>query len=649
MIFGVRMSCPYQRFMNLNLHSRPTQPWFAHLWQVLAAIGFVFAWGQAFADVPQVQILDQAYKTPGARQPGLAATPAVTVSLPDRWAPAPSDSTWVYRLNVDPASCTSPGTRLEPCALWIKALGGDIRIWVNGQLLADVVGAGGGPDDSLRRPLLAVVPQALLRPGINTTEIELRSTGAPSADGLSRVWWGPAHALQALHATREQRILGTSYAVAFAAAIGCLGAVFAAVRLARPEAWLFFLASLFWALREVVLLLGPWGERAASMAQVTVMAQGVAVCSAVLLMLRLLPDRHPLATRTTGLILLGLPFAAYLTQGHQATWRGVTLLHAGWIIPGTLMIFASMRSLWVHRTRVVTLIAGANLVSAVLMNMDIWQLHLGNSPMGLEHLPLTSYLLLTFSLVVSVSALLRIGDALRKEQNQSSELYRQVRLQRNEIDALYRSQAERQKSEAVAAERSRIVRDMHDGLGSQLVGLMSTVQSANYSRQELTQEVSDALDELRMTIDTLEPMDDDLVSTLGQLRFRLEPRLRHCGIQVKWSMEGLPNHCAISPLAQTHVRRLLYETFTNVIKHAHASAIHVTGHLDQALKQHTIVVQDNGIGFDVSTQMGGRGLSNMKARAKLMGADIEISSAPNQGTRIKIGLPIQNEKQTTLK
>ena len=617
------------------MHSKITGHWTSYF---LSLVLF-FASAPAFSDVANVQIIDAALKTPGPKGAPLATPLKVAVSLPDRWPVEQVFGTWTYHLSTKITPCNAQAPCHEPWALWIKAVGGDIRIWVNDQMVSNLIGIGGGPDDSLRRPQLVVIPQALLHSGSNEVTIEVKSTGAPAADGLSRIWWGPANALGEIHAKREHRILGTSYAVAFVAAIGCLGAMVVAVRLGRTEAWFFFLASLFWALRETVLLLGPWGWLANEMAQVTVMSQGIAVCSAVLLMLSLLPEKQPWATRVTTFVLVSLPFVTYVMHGHQSSGHALTWLHAGWLIPGAMMILTSMKSAWTHRSRMVMLIAGANLVSALLMNIDIWQLHIGRSQMGFEHLPLTSYLLLTFSVVVGMSALLRIGEVLRKEQNQSSELYRQVRLQRDEIDALYRGQIERQNREAVAAERSRIVRDMHDGLGSHLVGLLSTVQSSNYSQQELKQDVSDALDELRMTIDTLEPMDDDLAGTLGQLRFRLDSRLRHCGIQVKWSMERLPQDCIISPLQQTHLRRLLYEAFTNIIKHAQATSISVTGYLDSNARCHTIVVKDNGKGFDLSAQGGGRGLSNMKTRAKLMAAQLDISSVPSQGTQIQISLP----------
>jgi signal transduction histidine kinase len=80
-----------------------------------------------------------------------------------------------------------------------------------------------------------------------------------------------------------------------------------------------------------------------------------------------------------------------------------------------------------------------------------------------------------------------------------------------------------------------------------------------------------ALDEMRMAVDSLQPMHDDFVSVLAMLRYRLQPRLQAAGIEVVWDVAELPPLRQLSPQAVLQVQRILLEAFTNVLKHAHAS------------------------------------------------------------------------------
>ena len=67
--------------------------------------------------------------------------------------------------------------------------------------------------------------------------------------------------------------------------------------------------------------------------------------------------------------------------------------------------------------------------------------------------------------------------------------------------------------------------DMHDGIGGQLISKLSLVENGEASKEQVAAALRECIDDLRLAIDSLEPAGDDLLPVLGNLRYRLEPRL----------------------------------------------------------------------------------------------------------------------------
>ncbi|WP_461303903.1 sensor histidine kinase [Aureisphaera sp.] len=83
--------------------------------------------------------------------------------------------------------------------------------------------------------------------------------------------------------------------------------------------------------------------------------------------------------------------------------------------------------------------------------------------------------------------------------------------------------------------------------------------------------------------------------------------------------------------------RILQEFFSNVIKHAKADKLFV--HLYYDNKQLQIIANDDGEGFDTSKKSGNSGLQNMKSRASLLGADLNLTSQLGEGTKLQLTYP----------
>jgi two-component system nitrate/nitrite sensor histidine kinase NarX len=89
---------------------------------------------------------------------------------------------------------------------------------------------------------------------------------------------------------------------------------------------------------------------------------------------------------------------------------------------------------------------------------------------------------------------------------------------------------------------------------------------------------------------------------------------------------------------QAHLLRLVQESFANIRKHARASQVQLT--LAQDEHRLHLTIADNGQGFDASADPPDtrHGLRLMRERAALLGAHLQITSAPHQGTRIAVEL-----------
>ncbi|HET9664974.1 MAG TPA: ATP-binding protein [Burkholderiales bacterium] len=186
-----------------------------------------------------------------------------------------------------------------------------------------------------------------------------------------------------------------------------------------------------------------------------------------------------------------------------------------------------------------------------------------------------------------------------------------------------REQAAREQQEAIIAERARILQDMHDGMGSQLVTALRLVKREDGDRVIAARNIEEALQDLRLIIDSLDDVNQGLLPKLADLRYRLEPRLAELGIRLVWAVEPLPELEGLSPQSALNAMRIVQEALNNAVKHARPTAITVS-----ATRQNgkaVIAVEDDGSGFDLdATGSRGRGLSGMRKRADQIGASLHL-------------------------
>ena len=204
------------------------------------------------------------------------------------------------------------------------------------------------------------------------------------------------------------------------------------------------------------------------------------------------------------------------------------------------------------------------------------------------------------------------------------------------------------------AERGRISRDLHDGVGQSLTALkvqlqlleLSAVQehSALSPRLAELREMADrSLQEVRQISHLLRPQMLDELGLLPTLRWLARTFQQRTGVVVELSSEGIEEQA--DPDVENLVFRLVQEALTNVAKHAGAPTARV--HLARVGDRLFLTVEDHGAGFDAAgflrstDEERGFGLRGMRDRVHLFAGRFTVKSQPGEGTTIEIEVPLE--------
>jgi signal transduction histidine kinase len=211
---------------------------------------------------------------------------------------------------------------------------------------------------------------------------------------------------------------------------------------------------------------------------------------------------------------------------------------------------------------------------------------------------------------------------------------------------------------AVLEERERIARELHDGL-AQVLGYINTQTQAVKKLLE-TRKIGDARSELdamgavsrevyadvREAIVGLRAVPAGLVPAIRDYLSRL-PRVAGCEIELRVVREG--ESVPLAPATEIQLVRIVQEALSNVRKHAGASHVEVVVGGDG--EEVGIEIVDDGQGFDPflldRTGWPRLGLQTMRERAQAIGGALEVVSAPGEGTRIAVHVPVSNGREAT--
>lgn len=207
-------------------------------------------------------------------------------------------------------------------------------------------------------------------------------------------------------------------------------------------------------------------------------------------------------------------------------------------------------------------------------------------------------------------------------------------------------------------ERRRIARELHDELGQSLNALIFGLKTAEITVEQDVADVqdvlrrlrvatSDAVRELQTVIYDLRPSLLDDLGLTPALRWYAESRTESQGIQVSFET-GNEDGARFSPDVETALFRIAQEALTNALKYAEADTIQIR--LTSDKKKITLVIADNGKGFDLSSVLKNRGrdgrglgLLGMRERAELLAGTCHVESELGVGTHIQVEIPYTHD------
>jgi len=228
----------------------------------------------------------------------------------------------------------------------------------------------------------------------------------------------------------------------------------------------------------------------------------------------------------------------------------------------------------------------------------------------------------------------------------------QAQLQESQQREIMRGELFRRVVAAQESERQRIARDLHDETGQSLTaigmglrGLAGKISTRNKEAlstlHKLETLTANSLKELQRLMTALRPSHLDDLGLSAALRWYASRVQEHSSISVRVDIHGEEH--GLDEAMNIAIFRIIQESLNNVIKHAQASVVNI--HLLFEEKNVSIIVWDNGTGFDPDlvqqerTARPSLGLAGMEERAALLGGTVSIQSRPGYGTEVEALIP----------
>jgi len=571
----------------------------------------------------------------------------------DPFAPPPADAAWTARplplfMRGDAGSGHSVHwlrVRAEiadtgPAALHMR-VGGGFRYYAYGRRLTTA--RGGYGLSAWNRPELVQIPRPLETKDGSIEVLLATRTGAEWWYTLAPLWIGPSAAVGTLYARAEFMRIILPQTIANALLI--VGALVLAYWLARRRevAYLLFaLATIVWFVRTMYY----WMDDPLFTYEWDVWLH---VNSLTWLMALVYAFAFRLLQRRFGafeVLWIALAVAVAVLTVPHAFGDPFVVSSIAYALQSVIALGVTVVITWgalQRRDRDVAVLAASLWLNLAL---GVHDLLLKEMLIDIERVYLLPYGGVAIFAAFLYSAQRRFLAAIEGIERSNIELEARVHERSEQLQAAFARLRGLERERAQAEERQRLLREMHDGLGSSLMSSLALVEQGRMDMASVSQVLRECVDDLKLTMDSMEPIEGDLATLLATLRYRLGRRLEGAGLALRWEVGDLPALPWLDAAAALQVLRILQEALANVVKHAQATSITVSTVLeDERVK---VCVDDDGRGLPAASGAGagGRGLRNMRRRAEEIGARLAIE--PRQpGTRVALSLPREREPRVT--
>lgn len=530
---------------------------------------------------------------------------------------------------------TLPSEPTGPHAVYFARVGNTAEIWLNGMLLSrygDVRSPNGA--DYAKAPQYVPIPAQLLHQS-NLFRIIIHADGGRRG-GLSGVTVGPEDEVRELFNQHYRwRVTGSIAVAVFSLVVGVLALLLWLTQAepgrdggSRLEGLYLSagLAELCWMLRlsDAAITQPPlawpwWGVLQ------TVAYAGWICCAALFCHQVMGWHRHAsmrwVRLALGSLFLTSAPVAYWALSRHAdrylTVWYGfASFLFIGY---GVLYVWSALRRPTTERM----LVAAAGVFNVLVGFRDWLVIRAGDNFGEVSWMRYSSVL---FGLALGYIVITRFREASAQARDLMANMAAKVQEKERALAASYRQLEQLAREQERAAERTRILRDMHDGVGSHISAAIRQLQSGKASTDQLLQTLRDSLDQLKLSIDAMNLAPGDLTALLANLRYRLEPRFKASDIELQWDVDLLPPLLRLDAKAMRQLQFMVFEALSNVLQHAQASVLRIELRALPGGGAQLRVI-DNGRGFDPA-RVQRRGLSSLRERAAAIGARLGIVSAP---------------------
>lgn len=613
-----------------------------YVWHCLGLffwLGLMSAWGSAGAqESGRLLTLNQAVVTTTVD----GHTKSMPVELPYHWDkhhPGKQGEA-VFLLSFD----LSDLERAEPMALLVPKLGNAYAIELNGTLVqhqGDLVHYNGADYSQLARYM--VLPAQLLRIQ-NQLQVRIRAD-IGRRGGLAKLMVGPADEVYGAYSHYfNVYAVGTGMVSMFSLIVGVIALSLWSTQVdrslpghARRDPLYFYagVAEVVWSVGVGYILLErppvpwPWWGL------MSIFALGTWCCSMSLFCIEVAGWGRRLQARwfRCGLIILLVlcPVMAYMAIGRGQAWMLTT-----WYVTMSLTFlgFAAAfswyawrrTSPWAHRAA--ALVIWLNLAMGI---RDIYVFRVDPQYPQITFLRFSSVL---FGITLLYIVIKRFRHASDQAHELLNTMASRVASREAELHESYQQLEKMARQQERDAERTRILSDMHDGVGAHLSSAIRQVEAGQTNSAELLATLRDSLDQLKLSIDVMNLPTGDVNGLLANLRYRLGSRFESSGIRLEWRVEVLPMLERLDTQNMRHLQFIIFEAFSNILQHAQASVMVVSA--ESSAQGIILGIYDNGVGFDVN-QPCLRGRRQMQERAMAIGAALSWSSEPG-ATQLRVQL-----------
>jgi signal transduction histidine kinase len=570
-------------------------------------------------------------KDEGDFSPPPDSAPWMNTTLPHIWShthPGFEGTMW-YRMTV-----TLPRAPSVIWAVYLPRVVMNAQVWVNGAPL----GYTGVMTPPVTRnwyvPLLVNVPPHLWQAGTNVIHIRVAS-GFVSRNGMAPIQVGPQDQLASTYKRRYWlQVDGVHGANVALLTLGCFMLIVWMRDREQSAIGFMGLSSVSWALGTLVLV-AP--NPPLSLLVWENLAYTLSVVSQLLLCLfffRFAGQRRVWVERFVFSLMVLIPVYGLLMPRYDLTALFFAMIYvlALWSMGEAIwhvLRHGRLDGMWLVAGCVALVPSGAHdvmiLTGSLQYDTIYWLYYAG-------------------PLMMACNTVIVAGDHARSRLA-LSELNRtladRVAERERALTESFERLAALESAQAVSAERSRILKDMHDGVGAHLTSALRQLQGRDHQPVDVplvTQTLRDSLDQLKLSIDALSLMPGDVEGLLASWRFRLAPRLKAAGIELVWDVERLPPWPAGQSPALRQLQYILFEGLSNVLQHSGATRLVLSA---RDLEHHIRVsLIDNGQGWLRSGPYEGQGLQTMRTRAQAIGARMEFLPVPDGGLELRLSLPM---------